>query len=296
MRGWRRILWRTWRGLHRDSLPTVARGIAFSVVMALPPGLAAFVSLYGLIADASKARDHLALLSGVVPASALALVGDEMLRIATGAGAGLGITFFVGLGVAIWTANTGMKALFRGLNIAYQQVERRSAFGVNVAATALTLSAFALLLVATSALLVLPLALERLPKLTALSTVSGLRWPVLFGLAVAACETLYRFGPSRPLARWRWISVGSALTAAAWLIGSALFAWYIRTFSGFSATYGSLGAIFAILISSWLTALVILLGAKLNVEIERQIVREPTLRSVSLGRRRPRSRSEAAPY
>ena len=96
-RGWWDIAWRTWRGFNNDSLLMVARSIAFSIVMALFPSLAAFVSLYGLFADASKARDHLALLVGIVPAETLALIGDEMVRIAEQAEASLSLTFAVGL-------------------------------------------------------------------------------------------------------------------------------------------------------------------------------------------------------
>lgn len=268
--GWRDILWRTWRGVNDDSLLTVARSIAFSGVMALFPSLAAFVALYGLFADPSAARDHLALLVGVVPAAALSLVGDEMVRISTEAEASLSLTFLLGLGLAFWTANTGMRALIRGLNIAYGERERRSFLRLTRTSAAMTLSAFGFLLTTAGALVILPLLLQVLRAPVEFLPLSLLRWPALLALAVFAFELLYRFGPDRRPARWRWLSWGSVTAAILWLVGSLTLSAYVAGFAGFNATYGSLGAIFGCLIWSWISAVVILLGAKLNAEIEHQ--------------------------
>lgn len=269
-RGWRDIAWRTWRGFNDDSLLMVARSIAFSVVMGLFPSLAAFVALYGLFADASKARDHLRLLVGVVPADVLALIGDEMVRIAEQAQASLSFTFAVGLGLAFWSASTGVKALIRGLNIAYGEVERRNFLRLSLASLVMTLATFLAALVTTATLLAIPLGLRVVGASAEALSLGEVRWPVLFGLSVIALELAYRFGPCRARARWRWLSWGSVLATAAWIAGSLLFGWYLSEFSAFSATYGSLGAVFGFLTWSWLSAAAVLLGAKLNAEIEHQ--------------------------
>lgn len=271
--GWWRIGLGVWRGVRRDHLLTLARAIAFSAVMALLPTLAAFVSLYGLVADATRARDHLSLLAGLMPENSLALLGDEMVRIAGQTDASLSLTLGVGLVMAFLTANTGMRVIVRALDIAYEEPERRRSWRVSIAASGLTLTAFALLLLTTAGLLAIPLALQVAPGLQHLSPLRVLRWPLLFGLAVLTCELLYRFGPTHPLARWRWISAGSGLTAGLWIAGSVGLTWYVGAFEGFAATYGSLGAIFAVLIWVWLTAIFVVLGAKMNAEIEREIVR-----------------------
>lgn len=275
--GWWDIAWRTWRGVNDDSLLMVARSIAFSIVMALFPSLAAFVSLYGIFADASKARDHLALLVGVVPADALTLIGDEMVRIAEGAEANLSLTFAVGLVLAFWAASTGMKALIRGLNIAYEEQERRGFVKLSWASLAMTIAAFAFALVTTGALLVVPLALRLIGASGEALSLGELRWPGLFLLSVLALELLYRYGPCRARARWRWLSWGSVLASILWLGGSLVFSWYVTAFSAFSATYGSLGAVFGFLTWSWLCAGAVLLGAKLNAEIEHQTTRDSTV-------------------
>ena len=268
--GWCDIAWRTWRGVNDDNLLMVARSIAFSVVMALFPSLAAFVSLYGLFADASKARDHLALLIGIVPADALTLIGDEMVRIAEQAEANLSLTFVLGLALAFWVASTGMKALIRGLNIAYEEHERRGFVRLSLTSLAMTFAAFGFAFVTAGGLLIMPLALRLIGASAEAMSLGQLRWPALFLLSVVALELLYRYGPCRAPARWRWLSWGGILASLLWIGGSLLFSWYLTAFSAFSATYGSLGAVFGFLTWSWLCAVAVLVGAKLNAEVEHQ--------------------------
>jgi len=94
----------------------------------------------------------------------------------------------------------------------------------------------------------------------------------MFGLSL-----LYRFGPSRRDAQWRWVSVGSALAAFGWLAVSAAFSWYLSKFADYNATYGSLGAVIGLMMWLWLSTTVILVGAELNAEIEHQTARDSTV-------------------
>lgn len=267
---WSKILFRTSYAVHTTALPVVAQGIAFSAVMALLPGIVAFIALYGLFADAARARENLQLLAGVLPPSSLDLIGAEMVRIANERQTQAGLTFFLALGAAFVTANTGMRALFRGLNSACELEERRSGWRINAASSLLTVSAFLVLLATASALVGLQL-LPLVPSLAQWAPVAWLRWPLLAALIVVACECIYRLGPSRPLGPWRWYSAGSLVTAAIWLACSLSLGWYVSNVDNFNAVYGSLGAIFAILIWAWLSAIVVLVGARLNLEIEREL-------------------------
>jgi membrane protein len=104
-----------------------------------------------------------------------------------------------------------------------------------------------------------------------------LRWPALFVLVMLGLALLYRFGPSRKDAEWRWVSVGSVFAAFAWLAISALFSWYLSKFADYNATYGSLGAVIGLMMWIWLSVSVILIGAELNAEIEHQTARDTTV-------------------
>lgn len=277
LRGWLDVLWRFGRGFLSEDLAMVARSIAYCWVISLFPTLAAVISLYGLFADPSLARGDLAALNGVVPADALALIGDEMVRLAQQQQTSLGAAFALSLVLALVSANTGTKAMIRGLNIAYLEREGRGVVGLNKVSLGITLGAFGFAGIAGAALLLAPagFALLRLPA--AWAPLALLRWPALGILAALAFGLLYRVAPDRRPARWRWVSWGSTLAAAAWLGMSAVLSWYVGAFAGFTATYGSLAAIFGFLLWSWLSALMILLGGKLNAEMEHQTAVDSTL-------------------
>jgi membrane protein len=98
---------------------------------------------------------------------------------------------------------------------------------------------------------------------------SLLRWPLLFVAILSALALLYRFGPSRAEARWRWISPGSIFAAFAWIVGSGLLSLYLSNFADYDATYGSLGAAIGLMMWMWLTTSVVLMGAELNSEIDK---------------------------
>jgi membrane protein len=96
------------------------------------------------------------------------------------------------------------------------------------------------------------------------------RWPVLALVLLAALLMLYRFGPSRDAPRWRWLAIGAVVAVVLWLIGSALLSWYLSDFANYTATYGSLGAAIGLMTWMWMSAIIVLVGAELNSEIERQ--------------------------
>jgi membrane protein len=107
--------------------------------------------------------------------------------------------------------------------------------------------------------------------------IAYLRWPLLFVLLILALAVLYRYGPSRRLAKWRWLSVGSVFAALAWLAASSLFSWYLGNFANYNATYGALGAVAGLMVWMWLSIIVVLVGAELNSEIEHQTARDSTV-------------------
>ena len=87
---------------------------------------------------------------------------------------------------------------------------------------------------------------------------------------------IYRTGPSREPAEWRWVSWGGAVAAALWVAVSALFSWYVQNFGSYNETYGSLGAAIGFMTWIWISTIVVLLGAELNAEIEHQTARDTT--------------------
>jgi membrane protein len=92
-----------------------------------------------------------------------------------------------------------------------------------------------------------------------------------------ALTILYRFGPSRRAARWEWLGVGTLAASLLWIAGSAALSWYLSNFGNYDATYGSLGAAIGLMTWMWMSAIIVLLGAELNSEIEHQTAVDSTI-------------------
>jgi membrane protein len=276
-RGWKDILLRTYHEVQDDRLVALAAGIAFYSLLALFPAIAAGVSSYALFADAGTIGNLLANLSGVIPGDSLAIVRDEISRIAAKSDGKLTFGFLLGLGIALWSANAGMKALFDALNIIYDEGEKRGLVWLNVETLIFTVGAIGTALLAVAAVVVFPLVLAGfgLSSFDA-PIIAFLRWPVMFVLIILGLAVLYRYGPSRRVAKWRWVSVGSVVAAVAWLAVSSLLSWYLGNFANYNATYGALGAVMGLMVWMWVSAIVVLIGAELNSEIEHQTARDTT--------------------
>jgi membrane protein len=236
--------------------------VVFYSLVALFPAIAAGVSSYALFANAATIGTHLSIAADIVPAGTLGMLGEEITRIAAKSEGKLTFGFVLGLGIALWSANAGMKAIFDALNIIYDEDEKRGLIWLNVVSLFFTIC-------------------HRRgrtghcgrgrvsPAFVGLTSfdhpiIGYLRWPVMFVLIILGLGVLYRYGPSRRLAKWRWISVGSVFAALAWLAVSLLFSWYLGNFANYNATYGALGAVVGLMMWMWLSTIVVLVGAELN--------------------------------
>ena len=276
--GWKDIFWRTYQQISEDRLLAVAAGVVFYWLLALFPAITAFVSLYGLFAKPSTISNHLSLLSNLLPGGALDIVQEQINRIVSKGETKLGFGFIFGLGLALWSANAGMKAIMDALNVVYDEKEKRSFIKLNLISMAFTLGALVALLLAIGAVVVLPLVLARfgLGDMTEF-LMRILRWPALFVVVWSGLALIYRYGSSRTAPRWEWLMPGTLFATVAWLAGSALFSWYLSNFAHYDATYGSLGAAIGLMMWMWLSVIVILFGAELNSEIEHQTARDTTV-------------------
>ncbi len=275
-KGWLDILTRTKQQIVADNLAIVAAGVAFYGFVAVVPALAAVIALYALISDPTKVSEHIAALTQVVPREVMPLLEEQMNRIANDQQAA-GWSLLFGLGLAFYSCSRAVVAMITGLNIAYDEDEKRSFIKLNLVAFALTGFVAAGALVAIGLVAVLPPLLAQLPISTNTETLLGwLRWPVLLGGFMIALTVMYRFAPSRNEPQWRWVSAGALLATGLWMLGSAAFSFYVSRFGSYDQTYGSLGAIVVFLLWFFLSAFVILIGAELNSEMERQTLKDTT--------------------
>ena len=274
--GWRDIFWRTVSEVSDDRLLAIAAGSVFYGLLALFPAVTAIVASYSLFASPATISNHLSTLASMLPPGAFSVIEDQIRRVLAKSDETLSWTLVISIGVAIWGANAGVKALIDALNVVYDEDEKRTFIKLNLLSLLMTAGALVAVLFAIAALVVLPPLLERFAFGPFELVLSLARWPLLLIGTLLGLAVLYRFGPSRKEAKWRWLTPGALVAAFFWLAASALLSWYFANFADYDAAYGTLGGLMALLMWMWLSAIVILVGAELNAEIEHQTAKDTT--------------------
>lgn len=255
-----------------DRVTAVAGGITFFGLLSLFPAITALVSIYGLVADPATISGHLDLLQSFLPQGALDIIRDQVLAITSTPGTALSVAGIVGLLVAFYSANGGMKALLSALNVAFFQTETRGFIRLNMVSMAFTLGGLVMIILMLGVIAVIPILLQMLPMAETTNTwVAVIRWPIMFAVLILALAALYRWGPDAPDSRWRWVSPGAVIAAIGLVITSILFSWYAANFANYNETYGSLGAVIALMMWLWFASTIVLVGAEVNSEIERHL-------------------------
>jgi membrane protein len=277
LKGWWQVARRVWIESGRDNLSVVAAGCAFYALFAAFPALSALIALYGLTADPASAEQPFDMLSSVLPPQAYEVVIEQIRRIAGASNQSLGWGLGFSLGLALWSVGNLVQALFAALNLAYEEPERRSMLRFYLSAFG-----FALLGIVSGVLMLI--ALVYVPLLFAYagfssvfeSLVKLLRWPVLALLVLVSLTLLYRYGPCRHSAKWRWVIAGALFATAFWLIASAGFSYYVSHFANYDRIYGSLGAVIVLLFWLYISFYIVLIGAEINAQLELQTARDTT--------------------
>lgn len=276
-RGWKDILWRLKDQIRKDRLSIIAAGVAFYALLAVFPALIALVALYGLVFDPAQVEQQMATMAGILPPDAADILTRQLHDLATTDDKALGIGAIGGLLLALWSASAGMRTLMEALNVAYDEEEKRGFFRFYGTALMLTLGAIAGTILAIALVVALPVALKFLGLDDVLKWVVSIAvWPVLVVTMLVGLGIVYRYGPSRRQARWRWVSGGAVLATVLWIIGSLLFSFYVSKFGNYNETYGSVGAIVILLMWFLLSSYAVLIGAELNAEMERQTRKDTT--------------------
>ncbi len=214
--GWKDIGWRLWEEFNKDRVLLVAAGATFYLLLALFPALAAFVSLYGFVADPRTVADHVAYLGSLLPSAGLDLIRQQLQALAAG------IVLFLMVGV--------VPAL-----LAYLYLDAWKE-----------------------------------------TLITAARWPILLVAIVTGNSLLYRFGPSREKAKWRWLSWGALIATVVWIAASWMFSFYLQHFANYNVTYGSLGAVVGLMMWTWISVIILISGAAINAEMEHQTALDST--------------------
>ena len=288
--GWWQVAKRVAKKFSENELMSEAAGCTFFALLSLFPAITAIVSIYGLFADRSNIEGQLNGIAAFLPSGGMDIIREQVHRLTQSPASGLSVGAIIGLLTALWSANAGTKAMFSALNDVYGEREQRGFVKVTATSLAFTVCGVVFLLLAIGAIVALPLVFAAIGLDDVFATLARFgSWPILVLILIAALAVLYRYGPSRRLARWRWVTWGGAIAAVCWIGLSVGFSWYVAHFGSYNKTYGSLGAIIGFMTWIWLSTTVLLVGAQINAELEAQTEADSTV-----GQGRPLGKRGAA--
>jgi membrane protein len=269
---WRTLGKRVWLEIYDGSMLAYAAALSFYFLLALFPLILFLITILGFFAEAgTELRTQLLVtLSRVVPVSASALIYttvDEIGQNADGSKLSFGIL------TALWVASSGIGAISEALNAMYGVKESRPWWKVRIRAVGLTV-ALALLII--SALLLILYGGEFGEVITDYFNQDRsfapfwviAQVPVVLAFVLLTFAMIYYYAPNVYEQKWYWITPGSFIGILLWLLVSFLFRLYLRYFDSYSVTYGALGAVIVLMLWFYLTGVAILVGGKINAEIE----------------------------
>ncbi|RBY81228.1 YihY/virulence factor BrkB family protein [Blastococcus sp. TF02-09] len=275
-RGWLEVLGRAGRHVLDDRLMALAAAVSFFAILSIAPLLVTALSVYGAVNTPDQALDQLSSVAEVLPPELEPLVAEQLTTITTASAEVLTWRGLTGLVAALVTATTAATYLIDALTLAYSETETRSLFRRTRLAVVFVLGGALVLGAVIAGTGALSRHLDRLPDpLRPLAP--ALLWLSLAVVLAVVVAVLYRFAPDRKRARWRWISVGAVVAVVLWLAASVgLFA-YVQSLGSYETTYGSLGGVAISMFWLWLSVLLVIAGATVNAESERQTARDSTV-------------------
>ncbi|MCC5884266.1 MAG: YihY/virulence factor BrkB family protein [Halomonas sp.] len=276
--GWLDVFWRVKEQLADDRVNMLAAGIAFYALLSLFPAIAAVISLWALVFDPAEMVSQIAEISRFMPAGGAHLVNEQAREVSENTDTGLSLTALFSLTIAMFVASKGVRGLLVGLNVVYGEEDRRGLVKKTLVVAALTVGLIVMSLGATSFIALYPLAVAWLAlEGPVVTLITWLRWPALLLLMMFGVAVLYRYGPYRRSPRWEWVSMGTVVATLLWLLGSGGLSLYVGQFANMDELYGSLGAVVVLMLWFWLSSFVVLLGAEINAEMERQTRKDTTV-------------------
>jgi membrane protein len=276
-KGWWQVTRRALKESSADHVPMLAAGVAFFAFLAVFPALIAAITLYGLIAEPSQVAQQVQDLAGALPRETQPLIADQLNAVVSSSTGTLSIGLVVSLLAALWSASSGIGNLMQAVNLAYDEEESRGFVKLRGTALLLTIGAVVFVLVALALVAVVPAALDVL-RLGAVGTVVAqvVRWALLVAVVIVGLAVVYRIAPDRDAPRFRWVSTGAVVATVLWIAGSVCFSLYMNNFGNYNKTYGALAGVVVLMLWLYLTSYIVLLGAEVNAESERQTRRDTT--------------------
>ncbi|QST01337.1 YihY/virulence factor BrkB family protein [Pontibacillus sp. ALD_SL1] len=249
---------------QENNIPILAAAQAYYYLLAIVPLLILMLSILPYLQiDPQQAIEFM---GSMIPDETMSIFREQIISLVDSPKGGL---LTVGIIGTLWSASSGVMAFINSANLAYEVEETRSFIKVRLLSIVLTLG----MIVAIAVALVLPVfgdliiqGINQALNLPGQSVIifQLLRWAIGIVVMTGILMALYHFAPNKTYP-FKHILPGAMITAILWQLISLAFSFYVSNFGSYSATYGSLGGIIILLLWFFLTGLILMIGAEINV-------------------------------
>lgn len=265
---WKQVASGTKQALADKNLSTLAAGVAYYSTLAFFPFLAAAVALAALLITPQQLNELVGTIESYLPGDISKIIVSQLHALVTHR-TGNALAAIIAIIVALVSASGASKNLIIASNVAYGVKESRGWLVQQLWGVAWTAAG-----IAVGFVFVVLLAINRtilhhlgLPETIVTLVLYG-RWLVIILGAITGLAVFYRYGPDRSKTRWRWVGWGATIATLVWLAGTVLFFVYVQNFANYAQSYSLFAGIIVLMIWLNLSALIVLLGAEINHQIE----------------------------
>jgi membrane protein len=258
--------------VSQDRITLISAGVAFYGLLALFPSIAALIAISGLVLDPASVSHTIVPLLAALPDAAAEIVETQITSVVSSRPDTLGLGAVIGLLISLYSASKATGTVMEGLNAVYETNETRDFVTLKLTTLGLTLFHIILLVLAAGLIAVLPAWLGSISETGVAATIADvLRWPIAWLLAIGSLAVLYRFAPALDGPEWRWVTIGSVFTSVVGMLGTFGFSFYVANFGRYNETFGALAGFILLLTWLWLISIIVLVGALINAELERDL-------------------------
>ena len=263
----------TFKEVSEDHVMAFAGNLTYKALFAIFPFFTFLLSLLGLFNATKLVNTMLNKLAGVLPQSATAFIENQLVPITKSqADSAFTLGATVSILLALWGVSGAFRSVMEAMNVMYEVEEDRpfwKKYGISIfislAVIVLMLTALALVVFGSTFGGGLAAAVGLGPVFQSVWSIA--QWPILACIVLFTFAVVYYFAPAAKQ-RWRWISPGSILTFFFWLAFSLLFSFYVSNFSSYNETYGALAGVAILMLYTYYSAVIMLVGAEMNQVIE----------------------------
>jgi membrane protein len=253
------------------NIAILAAGTAFWAILSIFPGIVALVTIYGLVASPARVTEEVTRLGGSLSPSTREVITSWLAGLTSTSRQQLGFGLVVGLVAVLWAVSSGVRTLIKAITAAYEQEETRGYFKLRGLALLTSIGVVVVAVAALAAIGIAP-AIRHLVHNTLWRLAFDIgEWVVLALILTAAVAALYWLAPPKTSVNWRWASAGAVFSTVFVVVASVGFSLYVRYFAHYNKTYGTLGGIVILMLWLYYCVFIVLLGALIDIEVERQL-------------------------